>query len=344
MLGKSDSLCILTRAVEGADGSLSNIAPVARSYDGRAWEPSAGGFATQLLRDTDFGDYSAGTQINLPELAAGEKYFLTSYSHSISQEDEVARLLESATFGTTAEDLATWDKGAVTTETVSEWIHDQINKPMTSHREFFRRRVNPRFPNPRSIGRSDHPCDSLTRWRSFAFTSKDGDFWWFHQSLSTSFKDADKYVTVKLNGHIRTVVEPGSIVLNNANYIFEYNKEYPLCWSAEEKSTGKVYLRMDDNSCQWFENPLIAFYPDSIQPPKILNLPNVSESVLQPIDETRSNGEEFIFFNKIEDPLCDQLTVTEMNDSPVFGKVSSCENSHKYFTMELSYLFGSLLH
>jgi hypothetical protein len=145
MLGKSNNLCILTKAVAGTDGSLSNIAPVARSYDGSAWEKSAGEFATQLFQGTDeFGDYSAGTQMILPVLGSGEQYYLTSYSYSISQEDSVARLLESATFGTTATELAAWDKGDVTKSSVSAWIQEQIDMPLTSHREFFRRRVNPR--------------------------------------------------------------------------------------------------------------------------------------------------------------------------------------------------------
>jgi hypothetical protein len=144
MLARSASLCILTKAVEEIDGLMSNVAPVARSYDGRAWEPSAGEFATELLRGVEFGDSTLGTQINLPELAPGENYYLTSYSYAISQEDAVARLFESATFGTRLEDLSTWDKGACTTDTASEWIKEQIGIPMTSHREFFRRRVNPR--------------------------------------------------------------------------------------------------------------------------------------------------------------------------------------------------------
>jgi hypothetical protein len=151
MLTKSETLCILTKAVEGTDGSLSNIAPVARSYDGRAWEPSAGGFATHLLQNIAFGDYSSGTQINLPDLAAGEKYFLTSYSYTASHKEELARLLETATFGTTSAGLAEWNKGAVTIDTVSEWIKEQINFPMTSHREFFRRRVNPRVSSPSNL-------------------------------------------------------------------------------------------------------------------------------------------------------------------------------------------------
>jgi hypothetical protein len=143
MLGKSSSLCILTKAVD-ADGTLSSVAPVARSYDGRAWEPSAGEFATQLLQGTEFVDTDAGTQVILPELGPGKQYYLTSYSYSSSHNDTLARLLETATFGTTSADLSAWDKGDVTEETVSEWIHEQIDKPMTSHRAFFRERVNPR--------------------------------------------------------------------------------------------------------------------------------------------------------------------------------------------------------
>jgi hypothetical protein len=144
MLGKSSYLCILTKAIEEFDGSLAKIAPVARSYDGRAWEPSSGEFATHLFQGVVFGDYIDATQINLPELAAGEKYYLTSYSYVMSHNDAVARLFETATFGTTTADLVAWDKGTLTKDSVSGWIHEQISKPITSHREFFRLRVNPR--------------------------------------------------------------------------------------------------------------------------------------------------------------------------------------------------------
>jgi hypothetical protein len=132
-------------------------------------------------------------------------------------------------------------------------------------------------------------------------------------------------VTIKLNGHTRTVVAPGSIKFDNAAYVFEYNKEYPMCNNLpEEYLYGKVYLRMADNSCQWFKNPMVAFYPNSIQPPKVLNLPNITESILEPIDELRSKGGEYIYFDGITDPACDLLNdVTEQNDAPVFGKVRS---------------------
>ena len=174
MLAKSSTLCILTKALV-MNGEPSQIAPVARSYDERAWEKSAGDFATNLLYGQHIGDYADGSQLTLPELGANEKYYLTSYSHTLSDIDTVARLLESATFGTTTSNLEAWNRGAATKDTASQWIEEQMNKPMTSHREFFRRRTNPRFPHPRNIGRSGHPCNGLSRWRRYAFSRKDGD-------------------------------------------------------------------------------------------------------------------------------------------------------------------------
>jgi hypothetical protein len=177
------------------------------------------------------------------------------------------------------------------------------------------------FNNPRSIGRSDHPCNAKTRWRKYAFSKKDGDFWFFKQYFSTSFREGDEYVTVKLNGHVRTTVYPGSIAFDDEESVFEYNKVYEMCNLPQEHAFGRVYLRVGDK-CRWFENPLITFFPDGVQPPKILNLPNITQSVLEPIDEIRSEGGEFIVFDRLGDQLCDHLNdVTERNDAPVFGKV-----------------------
>lgn len=144
MLARSSSLCILTKAViANATGKLSNIAPVALSYDGRAWEKAAGEFAMKLLYGQDFGDYSdSGSQITLPGLNDSGKYYLTSYNHTISQADMVARLLETATFGTTARDIASF--GTLTATTAKQWVVDQMNMNLTSHRQYFRKRANPR--------------------------------------------------------------------------------------------------------------------------------------------------------------------------------------------------------
>lgn len=91
-------------------------------------------------------------------------------------------------------------------------------------------------------------------------------------------------MTVKLNGHTRTVVDPGTLVFDSdSNFVFEYNKEYEMCRLPEEEAFGRVYMRLmddEDERCTWIENPLIAFYSDSIQPPRVLNLPNISQSIL----------------------------------------------------------------
>lgn len=114
-------------------------------------------------------------------------------------------------------------------------------------------------------------------------------------------------------------------MFDNVAYIFEYNKEYEMCWLPEEQISGRVYLKMQDETCQWFRNPIIAFYSGSPQPSKVINLPNISQSVLEPIDEIRSNAGEFIYFNATNDTLCNQLSdVIEQNDSPLFGKVGIC--------------------
>ena len=141
MLARSDFLCVLTKAVSDANGTLSNVAPVALSYDGQDWELAAGDFVATSLYGQDFGDFVAGSQITLPDLNADEKYYLTSYSHTVGETDQVARFLETATFGTTAQDLEQWTD-PFDIASARDWIIDQMNMNITSHREFFRLRSN----------------------------------------------------------------------------------------------------------------------------------------------------------------------------------------------------------
>ena len=138
MLKRSSTVCVLTKAVP-VNGTLTSVAPVAISYEDRLWEKAAGEFAMRLLYDQEFGDFSDRSHITLP---AGHQYYLTSYSHTASDDATVARFLETATFGTTAQDLANF--GTLTSDSFKTWIQSQISLPVTSHREFFRKRVNPR--------------------------------------------------------------------------------------------------------------------------------------------------------------------------------------------------------
>ena len=153
MLERSNTLCIITKAIVDSDGTHTEVAPVARSSNGGNWEKHAGDFAETLLYGQTFNDYTQGCQITLPELAPGEKYFITSYasasSRRLTEVDEerkaVARLMQQASFGTTLADLDGWSKGPVTKDTAAEWVKEQMQLPLTSHREYFRKRLNPRY-------------------------------------------------------------------------------------------------------------------------------------------------------------------------------------------------------
>jgi len=152
MLERSSTLCIITKADVDSSGTQTEIAPVARSSNGGNWEKHAGEFAEALLYGKSFGDYDQGSQITLPALAPAQKYFIASYVDStarrLTEVDEekkaVARLMQHGTFGTTLSDLEGWTKGPVTKESAAEWVNEQMNVTLTSHREYFRTRTNPR--------------------------------------------------------------------------------------------------------------------------------------------------------------------------------------------------------
>lgn len=103
-----------------------------------------------------------------------------------------------------------------------------------------------------------------------------------------------------------------------------------MCNLPQERVGGSFWLRMSDNSCQSIKNPAVAFYTNSTQPPKVLSLPHVSTSLML-IEEWRSNGGEYIFFDGLSDPVCNQLNdVTEETDPP--GKWHKMGYRHKCAT------------
>lgn len=95
-----------------------------------------------------------------------------------------------------------------------------------------------------------------------------------------------------------------------------------MCGRPEEWVGGLLWLRMGDGSCQALPNPDVNFFTDSVQPYNILSLPNIIPGILDPIDEVRSKGGEFIVRGGLSDPICSQIKdVTEENDALVFGKL-----------------------
>jgi uncharacterized protein (DUF1800 family)/uncharacterized protein (DUF1501 family) len=182
MLG---DLCILT-----IQGSESTSKPVARSYDAADWEISAGPFTQSLTSPICSGSVCTFVDLPIPD-SADETYVLTSYHHNgFGTEAEAARFLEQATFGPTR---ATIDSLVASgQDKYMTWVKDQIETvPMSSHREYYRRRVNPRFEYPFVHGAPGPKtaCDRLSHWRTFALSERDG--------LRSTQSKKTKYLDIK---------------------------------------------------------------------------------------------------------------------------------------------------
>ncbi len=155
-VANADTLCTVTKVIPKSllgGGTTETVVPLVRSYDMHEWEASPGNVASSSFENEYILCYEKGCQINLPQLEAGEKYQLSSKSYTISPRDEYARFLETASFGTTTSDL---DAMEVETESngpisvIADYIESQMDEdivPMTSHREFWRSRSNPRVSN-----------------------------------------------------------------------------------------------------------------------------------------------------------------------------------------------------
>jgi len=222
-----------------------------------------------LLDSGSFPCQGSQCQINLPE----NNYKLISYTYELPNEDKVARLLESVTFGPKWSEVSAWTgAGEVDDTSVESYIRNQMDAPMTSHREYFRKRLNPRYHHVLFHGAPDHPCSPNSRWRKFAFSWKDGYVHYAYEKIMFSSHDNDKYVVkleksmgvgedfVQGSYHLRTVVEasefPGVVP----------GESYTMCKQLEEWIGGSLWLSID-GVCTQFANPEVnlAGYEDLLE-------------------------------------------------------------------------------
>uniref|UniRef100_A0A7S4RIT9 Uncharacterized protein n=2 Tax=Ditylum brightwellii TaxID=49249 RepID=A0A7S4RIT9_9STRA len=301
------------------------LLPIARSYENNNWEMSGGDFARTLLDSGSFPCQGSQCQINLPE----NNYKLISYTYELPNEDKVARLLESVTFGPKWSEVSAWTgAGEVDDTSVESYIRNQMDAPMTSHREYFRKRLNPRYHHVLFHGAPDHPCSPNSRWRKFAFSWKDGYVHYAYEKIMFSSHDNDKYVVkleksmgvgedfVQGSYHLRTVVEasefPGVVP----------GESYTMCKQVEEWIGGSLWLSID-GVCTQFANPEVnlAGYEDLLEN-EVIDLGEFNS--FNVIDEALSQNAEFIYTGTgITGPACDsyQRDFTEF-DGPIFGKTS----------------------
>ena len=159
------TLCTLSKSVTSPKSSKVALIPIARSYDNNPWEQSTGEYAASIFDDVDIECYAVGCQLNLPALKAEEKYTLSTSLHSLSKSDEYARFLETATFGVTQEQLDAFAESSKSVQgDITNWISEQMNSittPMTSHREYWRKRVMNRVRRSKDLIHSVGPMFML---------------------------------------------------------------------------------------------------------------------------------------------------------------------------------------
>lgn len=218
-------LCLLVRVTTRSDtadldsisssSSLSdyNMVPIARSYQGGDWQRSAGPYAQELEVTCPESNPACDLHIPiLPKLQEG-RFVLMPFQYSLDSDRAlVSRFFHQTTFGPTMSMIDDWDYSAddLSAE-MAKWVKDQMDTsitPMTSHREFLRRRLNGELEEEeedpeasrRQLFKVRNPCDAGSRWVLYSFSADDKG-----QELTVTQLSVESYA-LYVGGVLRTIV------------------------------------------------------------------------------------------------------------------------------------------
>jgi len=306
----STSTISLSLASTGYDGDVCILSllspdaqkPVARTYDGRDWEVSAGPFAGHLDEPSCSDEGICTFNLPVDASALGDDddkiYMLTSYSHNTSRKAEIARFLEQTTFGPTLAGINSLSETSTDSGSAdyASWIEDQMDPTssgagISSHREFFRTHTNPRFeyPFPGGGAGPNSACEIQSRWRKFALTERDGivnmrtnmskwlsikrkgdRYIWYVEGMartSTNSLPSIKNVDGKRIGPLE--LEPVRYKIDDGRYLND-NMKYS-CVGCPVRICGSF-------GCGYVENPQVhlpGYVGTRLVPYSIVNLPDI---------------------------------------------------------------------
>jgi hypothetical protein len=312
-LAISDGLCTLVQVAPGGE----SFKPVGRSYEGYNWEAPSG-----VFRTLDFDCGSSSCAVDLPTLPPGAVYQLTTFQDpEYSEVEIVARFLEQTTFGPTRADIATL--GDSSDMSFAKWVQQHQSKetvPITSHRQFYRNRLNARQDVATQQGAVTHPCHAGARYRRFAFSSKD-----YVKQIEIETSGTKRIV--KVDGFVRTVVEgpvhwkrDASVTFDDG--IYDMGRRHNL-----NKIGGPFFIRhegVQKNLDIAFGgingNPPIQF-DDGVNPNVVVIIPSDSAAT---IDTQYFQGEgepvqEIILTKDLSDSTCASLREPGNPTNPVFS-------------------------
>ena len=311
------SLCTLTLELDNA-----LFIPIARSYDGNDWERAGGSFTAGSPEWVCSGSSCSST------IPAGNKYVLQTRSMTETGLDfnaELARFLESASFGAKPTDLSTWSG-----KSFAQHIKDQVNTPMTSHRELFRRLANPRwtFNKPEFAGNLD-PCAPNSTWRRQILTTTD------RRKFVNVGKVGDRW-EIKVDGHVRSMVPQ----LRFINAVRWYNDtiadggSYEFCSTEEEVRRNIYKLRINSNCRPLISNDLTIDFPVGFTP---VNSVEGSIPALEQFQKISSHNLEYLFADAIIATAAVQssLRTTSLSSISTFRIKIFCRPVFKFLTFGL---------
>lgn len=209
--------------------------PVGRSYYSGDWEQVAGPNA-ELEWTCETGTCNVTV---VP--GADDRYFITSYALTLSDKEKAARFLEMVTFGPTTSLIndiieATGDIAFK----MAKFVEEQVNSSVSSHREYFRKRLNQRSLETYKYGVSGpRPCEENSRWRRFAFTSRDMAIGnkGYRVDITHVTDDTTTAYVLSYMGSVRTV-------------LYEPLRYFVNFWSTTNNSTLELPPRDDFEFCK----------------------------------------------------------------------------------------------
>ena len=303
-----DTLCTLTlKQIIGGEEAL---IPLARSYDNHDWETVAGPYPIKFSCSG-----SSCQSSTLPVIEGTDSFQLTTFKLSdrpITSADVAARFLEQASFGPTRESIAQWKDlpMAGLDHSFASWTYDQIyTVPMTSHRQYLRKRTHSRTEKVNQLGIPSHPCAAGSRWHTYAFTTRDSNMIADHillgrHKMQVRHVTGDTYA-LYVDNVVRTEVQGAPVLWGN----MPFSGTQEFCYNfLEEKVGGMVGFRSAGCLVLLGGNPRISFFSqDSVLPPLTISLtPQDFTDKFIPIPGSSSN-EDFILTETLTEAMCDDI-------------------------------------
>ena len=230
--------------------------------------------------------------------------------------------------------MDSWEYGNFD-KSFKNWVSAQIGEDLSSHREYYRERTNPRMDKVFFSGKGGPgPCEKNSRWRKFAFTTKDTVRDNTFKAVSIQDGTNGPYVAM-INDHPRTVMS--SLELDGGSGLSP-GQEYSLChprYNFWKEGQGEAFKIRVGSACINLKggNPKVDLSELEAAGSYNLNLIDMTGAELKSIDDKQykstfwpqfKEGDEFILDVALDPKVCDTLPKPFSEDgspvAPIFMK------------------------